>query len=220
MTGALITTACCIITGLIIEFVGKSVFKYVLIFGIGSYIVLIIYMICAIYRWEMIIVWISGGVIFGLCTFVDLVIGSLEVSFLKYVVVGVIGIGLMILCYVLYWDKDEEIVYAGIVSILISCIMTGLIFGFVGKSVFKYVLIFGIGSYIVLIIYVICVIGQGDMDNVLLSGFCIYLLCTGVGLIIGSLENVIVRIISIILAILIVGWIVGFCIIDNPCKSS
>ena len=114
-------------SGLIIGLIGKSGLKYVLVFGIGSYIVFIIYVISMICKWEMKIVWISGGVILGICAIVGLIIGSFEVSFLKYVVIGVIGIGLIVICFVLYWDEDTAIVYTGMTLIIISCIMSLLI---------------------------------------------------------------------------------------------
>ena len=62
-------------SGLIIGLIGNNGLKYVLIFGIGSYIVFIIYVISIICKWEMEIVWISGGVILGICTIVGLIIG-------------------------------------------------------------------------------------------------------------------------------------------------
>ena len=187
-TGIIVIITGCILTGLIFGLIGNSALKYVLIFGIGEYSILILYVICVICKWEMEIVWISGGVIFGVSIIIDLVMGSFEVSFLKYVVIGVIGIGLMILCYVLYWDKDKEIVYTGIVLIFISSIMTGLIFGLINIKGLKYVLIFGIGSYIALIIYIICVICQWEIKYVWISGSVIFGLCTFVDLVIGSFE--------------------------------
>ena len=62
-------------SGLIIGLIGNNGLKYALVFGIGSYIVLIIYVISIFYKWEMKIVWISGVVILGICTFVSSLIG-------------------------------------------------------------------------------------------------------------------------------------------------
>ena len=187
-TGIAIIILSCIMSGLIIGLIGKSGLKYVLVFGIGSYIVFIIYVISLISNWEMGIIWISGGVIMGICTFVGLIIGSFEVSFLKYVVIGVIGIGLIVICFVLYWDEDTAIVYTGMTLIIISCIMSGLIIGLIGKSGLKYVFVFGIGSYIVFIIYVISMICKWEMKIVWISGGVILGICAIVGLIIGSFE--------------------------------
>ena len=187
-TGITLIIISCIISGLTIGLIGKSVWQYVLIFGIGSYIELIIYVICIIYEWEMNSVWISGGVIFEICTLVDLILGSFEVSFLKYVVIVVIGIGLIAICFVLYCDEDTEIAFTGITLIIISCIISGLTIGLIGKSVWQYVLIFGIGSYIELIIYVICIIYEWEMNSVWISGGVIIGICTLVDLIIGLFE--------------------------------
>ena len=187
-TGMTLIIISCIMSGLIIGLIGKSGLKYVLIFGIGSYIVFIIYVISIICKWKMEIVWISGGVTLGICAFVDIIIGSFEVSFLKYVVIGIIGIGLITICFVLYGDKDIEIAYTGMTLIIISCIMSGLIIGLIGNNGLKYALIFGIGSYIVLIIYVVSAISEWKMKKVWISEVMILGLCTFVALIMGSSE--------------------------------
>ena len=186
-TGAIIILISCIMSGLIIGLIGNNGLKYVLIFGIGSYIVFIIYVISIICEWEMKIVWIIGGLILGICTLVDLILGSFEVSFLKYVVIGVIGIGLIVICFVLYWDEDNKaIVYTGVILIIVSCIMSGLIIGLIGHNGLKYALVFGIGSYIVLILYVISIIRKWEMKNVWIFGGVIIEIYTFVDLILGS----------------------------------
>ena len=187
-TGAILIIISCIMSGLIIGLIGKNGLKYALVFGIGSYIVFIMYVISAICGCGMKNVWISGGVILGICTFVDLILASFEVSFLKYLAIGVIGIGLIVICLVLYWDEDTAIVYTGATLIIISCIMSGLIIGLIGKSVWQYALIFGIGSYTVLIIYVISIICLWKMKNVWISGAVILVICTCAGLILRSFE--------------------------------
>ena len=111
--------------------------------------------------------------ILGICTFVDLIIGSFEVSFLKYVVIGIVG--LIVLCFAMYWDEDKIIVYAGIILIIISCIMTGLIIGLTGKSGWVGVLIFGIASYIVLIIFLInAICKEENISTIDIMGYLIF----------------------------------------------
>ena len=136
------------------------------------------------------IVWLSGGVTFGICTFVDLILGFFEVLFLRYVAIVLIGIGLIVLCFFLFADRDTKTVYTGIVLIILSCIMSGLIIGLIGKSGLKYALICGIGSYIVLIIYVILAIYDGVMEIVWLSGVVLFGICTFVDMGINTSETV------------------------------
>ena len=68
----------CVISGLIIGLIGNNGLKYALVFGIGSYIVLIIYVISIICKLEMIFVWFSGGMLLGICTFAYLIMGFME----------------------------------------------------------------------------------------------------------------------------------------------
>ena len=191
-------------SGLIIGLIGKSGLKYALVFGIGSYIVFIICVISLFYKWEMENVWISGVLLLVICTFVDLIIGSFEVSFLRYVVIVIIGIGLI---FVFYWNEDRDISYTGIVLIIVCCIMSGLIIGLIGKSGLKYALVFGIGSYIVFIICVISLFYKWEMENVWISGVLLLVICTFVDLIIGSFEvsflkYVVIGMIGIVLIVL------------------
>ena len=159
ITGLILITICCIMSGLIIGLIGNNGLKYVLIFGIGSYIVFIIYVISAICQWEMKNVWISGGVILGICTLVDLILGSFEVSFLKHFTIVLIGLELIIFCYAFIKNEDDSCLL--IFLIIIGCVMTSLIFGLIGKSWFIYILLFGIVYYSFFAIVVVGVIFNG-----------------------------------------------------------
>ena len=154
-------------------------------------------MISAIYQWEMKNVWISEGVILGICTFVDLILGSFEVSFLKYVVIGEIGIGLIVICFAMCWDDNKAIAFTGLILITICCIMSGLIIGLIGNNGLKYVLVFGIGSYIVLVVFVITVLFGNDMAVVWLLSVSIVVMCVLSCLIIDSIKTTYLKYISI-----------------------
>ena len=204
-TGAILIIISCIMSGLIIWFIGKSGLKYALIFGIGSYIVLIIYVVSAISEWEMKKVWISEVMILGLCTFVALIMGSSEVSFLKYIAIGLIGLIISILCYIQYFEKHHEVAYTGIAVIIISTILTGMIIGLNGKGGLKYVLVFGIGSYILLFIFLcstLLAINEAE-DIMKFFGFIILSICCLISIMMIESLNFFIRIIICIFVIVI-----------------
>ena len=117
-------------------------------------------------------VWISGGVIFGICTFVDLGNESETVLLLKHVAIGIIGLVLIVLCFVFYWDENKKIVYTGIVIIII---IVSIISGLIG--LFFDVLVFGIGSCIVLMIFINSAYCKEEMGNVWAAGIIIFWCC-------------------------------------------
>ena len=152
--------------------IGKSGLKYALICGIGSYIVFIIYVILSIYDGVMEIVWVSGVVLFGICTFVDLGNESETVFLLKHVAIGIIGLVLIVLCFVFYWDENKKIVYTGIVIIII---VVSIISGLIG--LFFDALVFGIGSCIVLMIFINYAYCKEEMEEVWIGSFLLLFQC-------------------------------------------
>ena len=94
-------------------------------------------------------VWISGGVILGICTFVSSLFGLFDIRLIISTAIVVLYIAAITIIYKKYWDEDKAIAFTGMTLIIISCIMSGLIIGMIDNNGLKYALIFGIGTYVV-----------------------------------------------------------------------
>ena len=174
-----------------------EVLKYILIFVTGLILIFLFYVLSACCDWEMGVVYWSAGVIFGICILVSLIMGSFEVSYMKYILIGVIGIILIAICFAISSNKIE-VAITGTIIIIATCIVTGLTFVFVNNGIFKYVLIFSVGTYIVFIIYLIMALSDSkEMEIVYTSAGILLGICLITALIYGSFEVLIVRYITI-----------------------
>ena len=203
-TGIVLIILSCVYSGLIIGLIGNNGMKYALIFGIGSYIVLIIYVISAICKWEIENVWISLVLLLVICTLVDLIIGSFEVSYMKYVTIGIIGTVLVIVC-LCACNENKELQITGLIIIVITCAITVIIFKFIGKTGMKYVVINAIGIYL-LFFFFVCMsfLDERNMEVVWIGGGVIISLCIIITIIMLSIDFGNTRIILIILVSIIV----------------
>ena len=174
-----------------------EVLKYILIFVTGLILIFLFYVLSACCDWEMGVVYWSAGVIFGICILVSLIMGSFEVSYMKYILIGVIGIILIVICFAIC-SNEIEVAITGTIIIIATCIVTGLTFVFVNNGIFKYVLIFAVGTYIVFIIFLIMALSDSkEMEIVYTSAGILLGICFITCLIYGSFEVSVVRYITI-----------------------
>ena len=201
LTGAILISVASILTGLIIGFIGKAGFKYILTFLIGTLIVITIFMFTLfLSEFPVEIVWISATIVYAICTVTSLIMGSFEVTYLKYISIGLLGISLIIPIGIIFSDNIEAAI-TGTVLIIATCIMTGLIFKFSETNGMKYILVIAIGVYITMIVYAFTAMcEEDDMNIVWCTGVCILIIC----FIIMSFYNSIIRIITIILFVIYV----------------
>ena len=194
-TGTIYIIAACIMTGLITN---DNNSKHVLIFAIGSYVACIVYLMCAIFEWEMGFVFGVSLIIMGACSLASFIVGSLNLSILKYMSIGLFGSGLIVLCLVNYLDEDKAMALTGAVLIVVASILTGLLIGFIGKAGFKYILTFLIGTLIcIMTILFISFFSELTVEIVWTSALVIYALCTLTSLIMGSFEVTYLKYIAI-----------------------
>ena len=178
-------------TGLVVIGISYMFNTFVGIFTSGLLAIYIVYLIVQHRYWKLSIVYSSAGVIFGICIIISLLIGINQNGIMKYLLLLVIGLFLIYIIYVIayYLEWEKKILYTGIVVIMLSCVISGLIIGLIGNNGLKYALVFGIGSYIVLIIYVISIICKLEMIFVWFSGGMLLGICTFVYLIMGFMED-------------------------------
>ena len=162
----------CIIAWLSMVLSQIDILKYIMIFAIGLFLIYLVLLSVYYCDWEIYVVYWSAGIILGICTITCLIIGLNQNGIMKYLLLLVIGLFLIYIIYVIayYLEWEKKILYTGIVVIMLSCVISGLIIGLIGKSGLKYVLICGIGSYITFIIYVISIIYKWEIEIVWISG--------------------------------------------------
>ena len=208
LTGAILIFVASILTGLLIGFIGKAGFKYILTILIGTLIVITIFMFTlSLSEFPVEIVWISATIVYAICTVTSLIMGSFEVTYLKYISIGLLGISLIIPIGIIFSDNIEAAI-TGTVLIIATCIMTGLIFKFSETNGMKYILVIAIGIYITMIVYAFTAMcEEDDMDIVWATGFCILIIC----FIIMSFYNSIIRILTIIfISIYVLGVVYDY----------
>ena len=181
----------CIITSISMVLSQIDILKYIMIFAIGLFLIYLVLLSVYYCDWEIDVVYWSAGIVFGICTITCLIIGLNQNGIMKYLLLLVIGLFLIYIIYVIAYNLEWEkkILYTGIVVIMLSCVISGLIIGLIGNNGLKYALVFGIGSYIVLIIYVISIICKLEMIFVWFSGGMLLGICTFVYLIMGFMED-------------------------------
>ena len=199
-----------VVTGLVVIGISYMINIFVGIFTSGLLAIYIVYLIVQYCNWKLNIVYSSAGVILGICIIISLLIGINQNGIMKYLLLLVIGLFLIYIIYLIayYLEWEKNLLYTGIAIIILSCIMSGLIIGLIGKSGLKYALIFGIGSYIAFIIYVICLICEWEIEIVWISGVLLLVICTFVDLIIGSFEVSFLR--YVVIGVTGIGFIYCF----------
>ena len=185
---------------------------YAGIFAIGLFVIYLLYYIVTDLEWPKPVLYYSAGGIMFACLVVCLIMGLMDDTTWKYIVISlVLGLLLMYIVLVtthyLKWKKD--VVYFGIGAIIL--IVLNMIFAYGSKEIvaLKYVLVFTIGLSIYYIAYMLAYYNHWEDEVMFISAGMILFGCIFSCLVIAFGHTKPFKITMIVIAVLIVLVIFG-----------
>ena len=165
---AVVIVVCCIIVSTAIGSVSIPALKYVSIFAGGLLLIIIVSYFTGYNKDNMHILLSSSGLIICCCILISLLLSSLNMLWMKYVLVFLIGLILFFLIYVIVslCRAEEGIALVSLGIILVICGMTDLIMAALEIYIMRFVAVFVTG---VLLIIIISLITGCSSDNIHIS---------------------------------------------------
>ena len=215
---------CCVLVSFLISSLTISNTKYYLVFLIGMILFFFTYLILSTTVEEVDIVPALFSLILVICAVTDLIMAAFEIYYMRFV--SVIAIGFIIIIFLFIFTEcglnNPCALFSGIGTVIFSCYLLCWLLGGNRSFFSKYLIVFAVSSFIVFITNFFMSLCEADVSNGALCAGIVYMLCIVVELIMGSIENEIIRFISIFLfgVVLIIFVIIcSDCLSDNTMLS-